>query len=132
MREAWRRNPLARRLVGLVTAFVCGDGITLTSDDRDLSKFLTAFWGHEQNRMSLRQYGLCDELSRAGEVFVTLHMNPVDGMSYVRALPASSVDRVECAQGDYESEIAFHEAVGLDDPDYPAGRLWLAPGHLGC
>ncbi len=29
-REAWRRNALARRLVSLVSSFVCGDGITLT------------------------------------------------------------------------------------------------------
>ena len=31
-REAWRSNALARRLVSLVSSFVCGDGITVTSD----------------------------------------------------------------------------------------------------
>ncbi len=45
------------------------------------------------------------------------------------ALPASSVDRVECAAGDYETELAYHEMVGPADPDYPGGRRWLAPGH---
>lgn len=126
-REAWRTNPLARRLIALVTSFVCGDGITLTSERRDLGRFLTAFWEHEQNGLALRQFNWCEELARSGELFITLHMNPVDGMSYVRALPASSIDRIETAPGDYETELMFHEVVGLDDPDYPQGRTWL--GH---
>ena len=126
-REAWRANPLARRLVSLVASFVCGDGIALSSERRDLARFLRAFWDHEQNGLALRQFAWCEELSRSGELFITLHMNPVDGMSYVRALPASSIDRVETAPGDYETELVFHEVVGLDDPDYPEGRTWL--GH---
>ena len=131
-REAWRTNPLARRLISLVSSFVCGDGITLTSERRDLGKFIEAFWTHEQNGMALRQYTWCEELSRSGELFVTLHMNPVDGMSYVRALPASSIDRVECAPGDYETELMYHEVVALDDPDYPAGRMWLGVRSAGA
>ena len=111
--------------MSLVSSFVCGDGITLTSERRDLAKFLAAFWEHDQNSLALRQFTWCEELSRSGELFVTLHMNPVDGMSYVRALPASSIDRVECAPGDYETELMYHEVVGLDDPDYPQGRTWL-------
>ncbi len=78
--------------------------------------------------MALRQYSLCEELSRSGELFITLHMNPADGMSYVRALPASSIDRVITTPGDYETELAYHEQVGLDDPDYPEGRTWRAAG----
>ena len=128
-RDAWRRNPLARRLISLVSSFVVGDGITLTSDDEALAGFLAAFWAHEQNHMDLRQYELCEELARSGELFITLHMNPVDGMSYVRALPASSVDRVEFAPGDYETETGYHEAVGPEDPDYPEGRTWRAAGQ---
>lgn len=123
----WRTNPLARRLVNLVTSFVVGDGISVTSDDPALAHFLAAFWHHPQNQLTLRQYAWCDELSRAGELFITLHLNPADGMSYVRGLPASSIDRVISAPGDYETELAFHEAVPPGDPDYPAGRWWHAP-----
>ena len=120
----WRINPLARRLVNLVTSFVVGDGITLTSDDPELAQFLAAFWNHPQNQLSLRQYAWCDELSRSGELFVTLHLNPADGMSYARALPAARIDRVSCAAGDYETELAFHEMAGPSDPDFPQGRWW--------
>jgi hypothetical protein len=129
VREAWRKNPLARRLASIVTAYVVGDGITLHADDPALSAFIAAFWHHEQNRMPLRQYQWCEELTRSGELFITLHLNRADGMSYVRALPASSIDRVETDPGDYEAELAYHEAVGVGDPDYPAGRTWLSAEH---
>ncbi|MGE5603086.1 MAG: hypothetical protein ACM30E_08545 [Nitrososphaerales archaeon] len=32
------------------------------------------------------------------------------------ALPASSIDRIETAPGDYEHEPSYHEAVGPNDP----------------
>ncbi len=71
--------------------------------------------------MALRQYALCEELSRSGELFLTLHMNPVDGMSYVGALPASSIDRVATAPGDYEHEVSYHEAVAAGRSGLPGG-----------
>lgn len=129
-RDAWRRNPLARRLIGVTTAYVVGDGITLASDVPELARFLAAFWGHEKNQMALRQAELCSELARAGELFLTLHFNPADGMSYVRPVPACAIDRVTWAAGDYETELSCHEVVGPDDPDYDrGGRTWLSPEH---
>jgi hypothetical protein len=38
--------------------------------------------------MALRTLALCDELTRAGEVFPVLFTNRVDGMSYVRSISA--------------------------------------------
>lgn len=127
-REAWRRNPLVRRLVQIVTAYVVGDGITLSAGDPVLQDFLGRFWSDPQNRMALRQNEWCDELTRSGELFITLHTNPVDGMSYVRPLPASSIDRVAADPGDYERELSYHEAVAAGDPDWPDGRAWRAYG----
>ena len=37
--------------------------------------------------MDIRITELSDELSRAGDIFVTLHTNPYNGMSYVRTIP---------------------------------------------
>lgn len=127
---AWRENPLARRVIGLVTAYVVGDGIRLASDYGPLSRFLERFAAHPQNHLLLRQPAWCDELARAGELFVTLHTNPADGMSYARALPAACIDRVEWRPGDYEAELRFHEEVDREDPDYAnGGRWWLNPEH---
>ena len=96
---AWRKNPLARRLVGLVTAFVVGDGIKLTSRSKALGKFLQDFANDPQNHLDLRQTVWCDTLSISGELFVTLHMNRANGMSYVRVMPAAVIDRVSSRPG---------------------------------
>ena len=78
--------------------------------------------------LDLRLGPWSDELARAGELFVVLHFNRADGMSYVRTVPASVIDRITWAPGDYEAETSYHEAVGLDDPDYDkGGRTWYAP-----
>ena len=128
--EAWRKNPLARRLVGLVTAFVVGDGIKLTSRHKPLAKFLQDFANEPQNHLDLRQAAWCDTLSISGELFVTLHMNRASGMSYVRVMPAAVIDRVLSRPGDYETELAYHETVALDDPDYEkGGPTWRSPWH---
>ena len=108
--EAWRKNPLARRLVGLVTSYVVGDGIKLTSKSRQLGKFLADFVGDQQNLLDLRQPVWCDTLGISGELFVSLHMNRADGMSYVRLLPAAVIDHIETRAGDYETELSYHES----------------------
>ena len=78
--------------------------------------------------MDLRLTALSDELARAGELFIVLHFNRADGMSYVRTVPASLIDGIKWAPGDYEEERAITRWSGLDDPDYAkGGRTWYAP-----
>jgi hypothetical protein len=126
--DAWRTNPLARRIVTLLSAYVVGDGITFSTTYGPLGRFLAAFWDHPQNRMPIRQRDLCDELTRTGELFIVLHTNPADGMSYVRAISAGAIDEITTAPGDYETELSYHETVAMDDPDYKrGGRTWYAP-----
>ena len=114
--EAWRTNPLARRIVTLLTAYVVGDGITLSSTYGPLQRYLDKFWTHPQNHMPTRQREWCDELTRTGELFVVLHTNKADGISYVRAISAGSIDTIATAPGDYETErggsLNGHEQLG--------------------
>jgi len=129
--DAWRTNPLARRIVTLITAYVTGDGIKLSSTYGPLQRFLSAFWNHPQNDMPTRQRDWCDELTRTGELFVVLHTNPADGMSYVRAISAGAIDKITTQPGDYETELSYHETVPIDDPDYKdGGRTWLSPNNV--
>lgn len=49
---AWRKNPMAKRIVDLTTDYVLGDGLTITSPfkplaDFTLADFITAFWPHD-------------------------------------------------------------------------------------
>jgi hypothetical protein len=120
---AWRENPLARRIVGLTSDYVLGDGVTVSSEIGAVDAWVRRFWEHPQNHMASRLYGWVDELTRAGELFIVLSRNPADGMSYVRTLPAARIDRIETDPDDLEREMRYHEWIG---EDILAGRWWTA------
>jgi len=122
-REAWRRNPMARRIVGMITSYVIGAGVRVSSDNVQLQKFIMEFWDHPRNRMDFRLNTWCDEMVRSGELFPVLHTNPVDGMSYVRAIPASQIEEVRWRDGDYEEELAYRETSGPGEDE----KWWLSP-----
>lgn len=129
--EAWRKNFLVRQIVRLTTAYVVGDGITLNARHPYATNWLRSFWNHRQNRMPARLAAWCDELTRAGELFILLFPNPLDGMQYVRAVPARQIVAVETAPNDYETETAYLEFTdaslppGSDTP--PFTRRWKSP-----
>ena len=122
--EAWRKNPLARRLVSIVTAFVLGsDGIRLRSDYGPLDRFLTEFMNHPKNQVALKQTLWSDELTRSGELFPVLFTNEADGMSYIRMMPASQIEHIVTADGDYETELEYQEVSQPgEDP-----KIWYSP-----
>lgn len=113
------RNPLAARLVSMTGDFVIGQGARLEGD-----AWALAFWAHPQNRLEERLHRWCDELTRAGEIFLVLSRHPVDGMSYVREIPALQIDRIETDPEDAEREQRYHQLTDALD-----GRWWLAPAH---
>ncbi|MHB0859608.1 MAG: hypothetical protein ACYC5M_18850 [Anaerolineae bacterium] len=113
-----RSNPLAARLVAMTTDFVVGSGATL-----EAPAWAQAFWQDPLNRMDLRVYRWCDELSRSGELFLVLARNPVSGMAYVREIPALRIDRIQTDGDDLERELAYHELT-----DALEGRWWPAAG----
>ena len=108
---AWRTNPLARRIVALTTDYCIGDGVHVDSPDAGVADFIGRFWAHRKNKMLTRLPLMLDEQSRAGELFTVLHRNPMDGLSYVRHLPASCIEAVEWRAGDYEQLTRVWERV---------------------
>jgi len=121
--EAWRKNFLIRRLVNLTRSYVVGGGVVVSSGHRDVERFVRAFWDHPKNRMDRRLGPMCDELTRSGELFSVLFTNRVDGMSYVRLVPASSIAEIETEEDDYEVELRYGERRGVEP------RWWLSPAH---
>ncbi len=121
--EAWRKNPIARRIIGLVTAYVVGDGITISSRYKPLQDFIDEFWLNDNN-IPLNQAEWCDELTRSGELFIVLFTDPIDGMTYLRAIPASSIDDVTWQEGDYKTELAYHQKT-----EDIKGKWWCSPHH---
>lgn len=120
--EAWRSNPLARRMVELTTHYVAGGGLTFTCRHEPTRRFLEQFWNHALNRMEVRCGEWCDELTRTGNLFILLSTDPA-GMSYVRAIPAESLERIETRPNDLEQPLRYYPKPTLEEPS-PAP--WLA------
>jgi hypothetical protein len=119
--EAWRTNPLAFRIVNLTTDYVVGAGIQVTSPVGYVDRFIDDLWSHRLNKLNLRLYTWCDELTRAGDLFVVLYTNPADGLSYFRAINAVKIDKIETDPNDLERELRYHE---LRDDDPMEGKWW--------
>lgn len=104
--EAWRLNPLARRIVSLTSEYVVGGGLRIEADDPATNDFLQEWWDHRLNRMGSRVFEWCDELTRTGELFPLLSTD-ASGMTYMRAVPATDVGEIVTAANDVEQEQAF-------------------------
>ena len=120
--EAWRVNPLARRIVALTTQYVVGAGLRLSSVHQGSHKFLESWWGHRLNQLAMRVYEWCDELSRSGELFLLVSTDAA-GMSYVRAVPACEIESIETAENDIQQELAYVQRApnaGAEPARWPA------------
>lgn len=129
--EAWRKNPLAWRFIAITTDYVVGEGITVSSVNKNVQRFIDRFWNHPLNRMNLRLEGMCDELSRAGDLFVLLFRNPQDGMSYVRFVTKDRIQKIITADNDWERELAYvqMEVYGSGQKLRGGERIWLSADH---
>lgn len=123
---AWRKNPLAWRMIHTTCNFVLGTGITFTSPYPEMDRFIQAFWTHRKNQMDLRLYPMIEELSRSGDLFVLLFRNTLDGISFVRFITKDQILKIDTAPNDWETELVYYEAP-------PAGevhpRRWLSFEH---
>jgi hypothetical protein len=123
--EAWRKNPIAWRIIAITSDYLVGDGIQVTSPNASLNRFIQAFWYHPQNRLDLRLPDMCDELTRSGDLFVLLFRNPQDGLSYIRFTTKDRIKRIETAPNDWETELVFVEYG--DSPGEE--KTWLGVAH---
>ena len=114
--EAWRVNPLARRIVSLTTQYVVGSGVGIHCRDDAVLQALQAFWGHPLNRMDVRIFELCDELTRTGNLFLLLSSDG-GGNSYIRAYPSTVVESITSRANDVEQAVSFTLRSSPEEPD---------------
>lgn len=73
--HAWEQHRLANRLIELPLAFILGDGVAVTCDDKEAKGWLDAWWGDPINRLDLNLEKRVRELALFGEqvivVFIT-------------------------------------------------------------
>jgi len=125
--EAWEQNFLVRQVVRLTTAFVVGDGLAVRSSDPVINDFIAEFWAHEENDISARLSGWCDELTRSGELFLILFTDPIDGLSFIREMPASQIERIVTDPDDYEKHLGYREIYKPGPDGYGGEDLSLEP-----
>jgi hypothetical protein len=121
--EAWRTNPLARRIVELTTQYVVGGGVSVSCAHPATARFIHTFWDHPLNRMDVRTAEWCDELTRTGNLFIVVSTD-ASGMSFVRALPASSIQRIACRENDVEQTTTVYPKPTADFPDPAPWRVY--------
>ncbi len=120
--EAWRKNPIAWRAVAITTDYIVGDKISISSPNRNLNQFIRSFWNHPKNNLSQRFDSMSEELCRAGDLFVTLHLNPLDGMSYIRFVTKDKITQIITAENDWETELKYIERRDIGEP-----MIWHGP-----
>lgn len=118
---AWQTNPLARRIVSLTTQYVVGGGINFSCKHKPTADFLREFWNNPVNSMISQVYEWCDELTRTGNLFVLMASDEA-GMTFVRAIPTSMIDKIESAPNDVNQPLSF-TLNDLDKTVYPAFDL---------
>lgn len=104
--DAWRYNPLARRIIELTTQYTIGNGIEVSSKNKRVNDFIQEFWGHYLNKMDSRLLAMSDELARAGNLFILISTDP-SGMSFIREVQADQVEEILTARNDIEQETGF-------------------------
>lgn len=119
--DAWRFNPLARRITELTTTYVTGGGFVVSSPHAETQAFLERFWNHRLNHLSLRTGELSDELVLSGNLFLLLSTD-ASGMSYLRVIPSADIVRIESSEADVEQELFYVGKSGLtgDERVFPA------------
>lgn len=126
--DAWRANPLARRVVELTTQYVVGGGIQIGIKHKATETFVNKFWSNRLNHMNTRVMEMCDELSRTGNLFVLISTDP-GGMSYIRIIPAMSIDRIVSRENDYETPVVFLSKPFVDPYTGQSGEPCIWPAY---
>lgn len=114
--RAWRVNPIARRIVRLITSFVIGKGITFKSDNPQTQAFLDEWT--RKNKIARNSKRWKDEDTRTGNLFILFNVLE-NGMTILRAVPAEQIEEIETLENDVETETGYlKDATGEDK--YPA------------
>lgn len=105
--RAWRVNPIARRIVKLMTSFVIGKGIKITAeDDPETNAFLQEWQNHRLNKFKKNLKRWKDEDTRTGNLFLLFNVLP-DGMTILRAVPAEQIEEIVTDPSDVEQENRY-------------------------
>jgi hypothetical protein len=111
--RAWRVNPIARRIVRLMTSFVIGKGITIKSPDEKTNAFLQEWMKQNKFKKNLKRWK--DEDTRTGNLFPLYNVDET-GMSIIRMVPAEQIEEIETKPNDIEQETGYTRDLIDEEP----------------
>lgn len=88
-------NPFAKRLIGLMTDLVVGEGISVSAKDPQIDRIIKATWTHPVNRFDQRIRELYFAYSLNGELILPVARNPITGIPHLGYWDPIQVARVE-------------------------------------
>ena len=121
--EAWRKNPMAWRIIQITTDYTISNGISISSSNPSMQRFVEDFWQHPENNIKLRLESMSDELARSGDLFPILFRERHTGVSRLRFLTKDQVMDIETKKNDWERETAILQST--NDPTKP--KRWVTP-----
>lgn len=87
-------NPIAHRIIEIITNFVVGDGFTYTADNAKVQEVLEQFWMDSDNNLDMAISDNVSELSLYGENCFPVWVNPVDGSVKLSYLDPSNIVKI--------------------------------------
>jgi hypothetical protein len=102
--RAWRVNPIARRIVRLMTSFVVGKNVKLKSADNKLQAWLDKWTRKNKFKKNLKRWK--DEDTRTGNLFPLFNVLE-GGMTIIRMVPAEKIEEIRTTDSDVENETAY-------------------------
>lgn len=87
-------NPLAKRIIDLVNAFVTGDGFTFSAKNRRVLDTLTRFWEDPINDWPLKQLDRFKMLSLCGEVLWPVSVRRTDGRVRLGYIDPANIEEI--------------------------------------
>jgi len=102
--RAWRVNPIARRIVRLMTSFIIGKDLKIKAKDKKIQSFLDEWTKRNKFHKNLQRWK--DEDTRTGNLFFLYNTLP-DKMTIIRAIPAEQIEEIITAENDSERVLKF-------------------------
>lgn len=115
------RNPLAKGIVDLLTAFIVGEGFTVTSKDDKTREAIDRFWDDGQNDMDSRVEEFTRELAIFGEQLVLAFVNDSSGRVALVSVDPRTIKSVM----PHPMATDRPYAVGLADDEKPGETRWI-------
>jgi len=88
-------TPFGKRIVEIITSYVCGKGIRVTAKDPDVQAVINSFWNDPVNKMDSTLREMVDELTTYGEYCAPIVVNRISGKVRLGYVDPMNIDGIK-------------------------------------